>query len=68
MITIATMGKFDGIPTRKASAKYGGGTSAGVEYINRPHKFPSIKIRKLDVQNDDINILVTNLEDDEDEI
>ena len=64
MIQIATMGKFSGIPTKRASAKYGGGTSAGIQYIEKPHKFPSLKITKLKQDKDNINIYITDIQED----
>lgn len=60
MIAISTLGKFTGPPTRKASAVYGGGTSAAA----RPpvsHKFPIIRIRRIDKKESEINISITEV-------
>lgn len=62
-IAIATLGKFVGPPTPKASAVYGGGTSAGVKYIEKPHRFPIVKINKLEREDENININILDIEE-----
>ena len=63
MIHLATMGKFTGAPTKKMSAKYGGGTSAGIQYIDK-HKFPNIYIQKVTSDSiDDINISIQDIKE-----
>lgn len=61
-IAIATLGKFTGAPTRKMSAKYGGGTSAGIQYVDK-HKFPIIRIERLNKESKNININIQKLEE-----
>lgn len=61
-IAIATLGKFIGPPTLKSSAKYGGGTSAGIKYIDK-HRFPIIRVNKLEKSEDKINIYIKEIEE-----
>lgn len=63
MVNLVTMGKFTGIPTQRASAKYGGGTSAGIQYVDRPHKFPSIRVNKVETERVNINISIEEFEE-----
>jgi len=66
-ISIATAGKFSGPPTQRASAKYGGGTSAGIQYLEKPHKFPNIHIKNIKVDKveiqDTININIDEIKE-----
>ena len=62
MINIATMGKFDGIPTRKASTKYGGASSATWP-TQKPHQFPLVKILSIDDDKQYINITITEVKE-----
>ena len=57
-ISLATKGKYGGIPTKRMSAAYGGGTSAGIQYIEKPHKFPIVRIQEIDKKEPNININV----------
>jgi hypothetical protein len=69
MICIATKGKFSCPPSKKASAKYGGGggTSAGVQYVDKPHKFPQVRIREIDKEEQNINIGILEVIDESQE-
>lgn len=62
-ISLITKGKYGGIPTKRMSAAYGGGTSAGIQYIEKPHKFPSIRIRKVNRKEHNINIDVIEVKE-----
>lgn len=62
-IALATQGKFVGPPTRKSSAKYSGGTSAGIQYREKPHKFPIVRINKIEKDEKNINIDIVEIEE-----
>lgn len=68
MICMITKGKFSCPPSKTASAKYGGGTSAGIQYVDRPHKFPVIKVSKVETERININISVEEFKEQDYEI
>ena len=68
MNCLITKGKFNCPPSKKASAKYGGGTSAaGVQYVEKPHKFPQVRIREIDKEEQNINIGIIEVIDESQE-
>jgi hypothetical protein len=65
MNSIATMGKFNDVPTRKSSLKYGGGSTATwPTHAQIKHKFPSIRITKIEQEKQTIDILINNIEEE----
>lgn len=64
MISISTMGKFAGPPTKEAASQYGGGSTAP-PIPPKQHKFPKIKITSLDKSEEDINIHITSIEEND---
>ena len=62
MQCLITKGKFNCPPTKKASTQYGGGSSAGIQYVDK-HKFPTVKVDKVKTDKKDINIVVNEVKE-----
>ena len=62
-ISISTMGKFNGIPSKKASAKYGG--SADGPPIYREKKIPDVVLGRVKEDDDEINIYIGKISTEE---
>ena len=59
-ISIATMGKFDGVPARLAVSRYGGGSTGGGRTIQQPIPI-TLNVKSINIYDDEIKIEVKKL-------
>jgi len=62
MISLATLGKFTGAPTRKSVLKFTGGDGGG----SKPHKFPAIRVHRIEKEYINIDMKAELIEDKND--